>query len=97
MVRFLGSYAYLVETFEKANSDLLWTPIPDSVLRVPISTPTFSQTELNTIRQYKENHLKMRDVVPSITPKHVCAAGVFVQLIFVRNLPVSKTSVLATG
>ena len=60
MVRFLGSYAYLVETFEKANSDLLWTPIPDSVLRVPISTPTFSQTELNTIRQYKENHLKMR-------------------------------------
>jgi hypothetical protein len=60
IIRFLGAYAYLVETFEKANSDLAWTPVPESVARVPVLTPPFSKAELNTISQYKENHLKMR-------------------------------------
>jgi len=60
ILRFLGAYAYLVEAFEKANSDLLWVPVPESIPRIPISTPPFSKIELDTISQYRENYQKMR-------------------------------------
>ena len=42
MLRFLGAYAHLVETFNKAHSDLFYVSVPDSIPRVPVSTPPFS-------------------------------------------------------
>ena len=61
MLRFLGTYAYLVETFMKAHSDLFYVSIPNSIPRIPISTPPFSKAELETINQYNKNYLKMTE------------------------------------
>ena len=61
LLRFFGAYAYVVETFIKADSDLFYIEIPTSVPRVPISTMPFSATELNTIKQYEENYLLMNE------------------------------------
>jgi hypothetical protein len=57
--RFLGAYAYLAEIFTKAHGDLFYVSIPDSIPRIPISTPPFSKAELETISQYDENYLVM--------------------------------------
>ena len=61
ILRFLGAYAYLVETFMKANSDLFYVSVPESIPRIPISTPPFSKAELETISQYHENYLMMTE------------------------------------
>ena len=61
ILRFLGAYAYLVDTFKKAHSDLVYVLVPDSVQRVPISTPPFSRAELDTISAYDKNYLSMTD------------------------------------
>ncbi len=58
-LRFLGAYAYLVDTFRAARGDLFYVPIPGSIPRVPILTAPFSRTELETISQYDEHYLKM--------------------------------------
>jgi len=59
LLRFLGAYAYLVETFMKAKSDLFYVSVPDSIPRIPISTPPFSKAELETISLYDDKHLLM--------------------------------------
>ena len=59
--RFLGAYAYLVDTFMKAHSDSFYVSIPESIPRAPISTPSFSKAELETISQYDGNYLKMTE------------------------------------
>ena len=59
LCRFLGAYAYVVETFEAAGSDLVCTGMPTSIPRIKISTNPFSETELETIKQYDQNYLKM--------------------------------------
>jgi hypothetical protein len=61
LLRFLGAYAYLVETFRKAESDLFYVSVPDSIPRIAISTPPFSKAELETIRQYDGNYLEMAE------------------------------------
>jgi hypothetical protein len=61
LLRFFGAYAYVAETFLKANSDLFYIEIPTSVPRVSISTMPFSAAELNTIKQYQENYLLMNE------------------------------------
>ena len=59
LLRFLGAYAFLVETFMKAKSDLFYVSVPDSIPRIPISTPPFSKAELETIGQYDGNYLEI--------------------------------------
>ena len=61
LLRFLGAYAYLVETFTKAHSDLFYVAVPDSIPRIPISTPPFSKAELETISQYDDNYVFMTE------------------------------------
>ncbi len=61
VLRFLGAYAYLVETFRAAGGDLFYLPIPESVPRVAISTAPFSRTELETISQYDAHYHKMSE------------------------------------
>ena len=61
ILRFLGAYAYLVETFMKAHSDLFYVSVPNSIPRIPISTPPFSKAELETIGQYDKNYLSMTE------------------------------------
>jgi hypothetical protein len=61
LLRFFGAYAYVAETFLKAKSDLFYIEVPTSVPRVPISTPSFSRPELNTIQQYEEHYLDMNE------------------------------------
>ena len=34
IIRFLGAYAYVVETFTKAHSDLFYVPVPASIPRI---------------------------------------------------------------
>lgn len=59
LLRFLGAYAYLVETFMKARSDLFYVSVPKSIPRVRIATPPFSKAELETISLYHDKHLLM--------------------------------------
>ena len=61
VLRFLGAYAYLVESFMKAHGDLFHVWVPDSIPRIPISTPPFSKAEVETISQYNENYLLMTE------------------------------------
>jgi hypothetical protein len=61
LLHFLGAYAYLVETFMKAHSDLFYVSVPESIPRVPISTPPFSKSELETISRYDKNYLRMTE------------------------------------
>jgi len=61
ILRFLGAYAYLTETFKKAHGDLVYVPIPESIPRVPISTSPFSEAELETISQYDEHYTSMTE------------------------------------
>jgi hypothetical protein len=59
VLRFLAAYAYLVETFRTAGSDLIYLSVSDSVLRVPVLTAPFSKIELETISQYGDHYLQM--------------------------------------
>jgi hypothetical protein len=59
ILRFLGAYAYLVDTFREAHSDLIYVSVPDSIPRISLATSPFSKTELETISQYDENYLRM--------------------------------------
>ena len=61
LLRFLGAYAFLVETFMEAKSDLFYVSIPDSIPRIPISTPPFSKAELETISRYDKNYPRMNE------------------------------------
>jgi hypothetical protein len=61
ILRFLGAYAYLAETFMKAHGDLVYVLIPESIPRIPILTSPFSKSELQTISQYEENYLLMTE------------------------------------
>ena len=40
----------------KAKSDLFYVSVPDSIPRIPISTPPFSKAELETISRYDKNY-----------------------------------------
>ncbi|MGD0334820.1 MAG: hypothetical protein ABSA90_16435 [Xanthobacteraceae bacterium] len=59
ILQFFGAYAYLVETFMKAHSDLFYVSVPVSIARIPILTPPFSKAELETISQYDKHYLEM--------------------------------------
>ena len=61
LLRFLGAYAFLVETFMKAKSDLFYVSVPNSIPRIPISTPPFSKAELETISRYDKNYPRMNE------------------------------------
>jgi hypothetical protein len=61
LLRFLGAHAFLVETFMEAKSDLFYVSIPDSIPRIPISTPPFSKAELETIDRYNKNYPRMNE------------------------------------
>jgi hypothetical protein len=61
LLRFLGACAFLVETFTDAKSDLFYVSIPDSIPRIPISTPPFSKSELETISRYDKNYPRMNE------------------------------------
>lgn len=59
--RFIGAYAYLMDLFSAAETDLSWVNVPETVKRVPITTEPFSDAELKTIEAYEENYLLMND------------------------------------
>lgn len=59
LLRFFGAYAYLTEVFTEAQSGLAYVNVPASISRVSISTPPFSEDELQTIGEYEEHYLDM--------------------------------------
>jgi hypothetical protein len=61
LLRFFGAYAYIAEAFRNARSNLIYVRVPDSIPRIPISTPPFSKTELETISQYDGHYLEMTE------------------------------------
>ena len=59
LLRLFGSYAYLTETFRQVSSEWVYVKVPKSVARVPISTSSFSDAELEVIGQYDVNYSSM--------------------------------------
>jgi hypothetical protein len=62
VLRFLGAYAYVTESFAGAHSDLVDVlPISQAIPRIPVATLPFLKIELETINKYDHNYTLMTE------------------------------------